>query len=76
MSLIRDEMKAGWTRIDHNRQKNATLNLERIQEYFGFIDSYAGVTFLTWECPLTRLPHSKCIRMGSVRSSHLSFKIH
>jgi len=25
---------------------------------------------------LTRLPHLKCIRLGSVRSSHLPFKMH
>jgi len=25
---------------------------------------------------LTRLPHLKCIRLGSVRSSHLPFKVH
>ena len=28
------------------------------------------------ECLLTRLPHLKCIRLGSVRSSLLPFKMH
>ena len=28
-----------------------------------------------WECLLTRLPHLKCVRLCSVRSSHLPFKM-
>jgi len=38
-------------------------------------------TYFHWEiffrkCLLTRLPHLKCIRLGSVRSSHPPFKMH
>jgi len=31
--------------------------------------------FTKRECLLTKLPHLKCIRLGSVRSSHLPFEM-
>ena len=52
---------------------------QKLRSHFGGAISVGRVTtsdITVWECLLIRLLHSKCIRLGSVRSSHLPFKMY
>jgi len=69
MSRVRKQGKIKWS---EKLEKNAKKYFKLVRKTRELRKKYVN----NRECLLTRLPHLKCITLGSVRSSHLPFGMH